>query len=190
MDIVVIALVAAATFGVCFALDKGFTALFRSKAQHKSGLSVRLNKHYGGAGIILAVLGAAAILQGIKDQPLLLAGGGVVLLLGFGFIIYYMSFAVYYDEDSFILSTFGRKSMTYSYRDILGQRLYRITGGSILVELYLRDGRTVSIQSNMGGAFAFLDHAFDAWCRQTGKRPEECTFHDTDNSCWFPNMEV
>lgn len=190
MDILLIVLVAAATFGICFVIDKGFTGLFRNKVQHKTGLTVRLNKHYGGAGVLLAVLGIAAILQGAKDQMLMLVGGIVVLLLGVGFIIYYMSFGVYYDDDSFILSTFGRKSKTYAYRDILGQKLYRVTGGSVLIELYLQDGRSVGLQSTMTGAYPFLDKAFDGWCRQTGKTVEECAFHDTDNSCWFPDMGV
>ena len=38
--VIVIALV----FLICFLLDKGFTKLFRSKPQHRSGLSVQIGK--------------------------------------------------------------------------------------------------------------------------------------------------
>jgi hypothetical protein len=31
----------------------------------------------------------------------------------------YKYFGIYYDEDSFILSSFGRRSVTYSYTDVL-----------------------------------------------------------------------
>lgn len=190
MDFLVILLVGAATFGVCFLLDKGFTGVFRSKPQHQTGLSVRLSQHYGGAGLLLVVLGLAAIFKGLNDSKMLLFCGGIVVLLGIGLIVYYMSFGIYYDEDSFILTTFGQKSKCYAYRDIQGQKLYRLTGGNIMVELYFCDGKTVTLQSNMKGVYPFLDTAFAKWCEQTGVKPEDCPFYDPENSCWFPGMEV
>ena len=74
-------------------------------------------------------------------------------------------------------------------QDITAQQLYVIQGGNILVELHLADGNAVGVQSVMEGAYAFLDHAFAAWCRQTGRDPETCDFHDPANSCWFPAVE-
>ena len=44
MQFVATLLIAAAVFGVCFLVDKGFTKLFRSKTQHRSGMAVRANK--------------------------------------------------------------------------------------------------------------------------------------------------
>lgn len=189
MDLLLILLVGAATFGVCFLLDKVFTGAFRSKPQHKTGLSVRLSQHYGGAGLVLALLGIIAVFQGWTDSKVLLFCGGFVAVLGVALIVYYLSFGIYYDKESFLLTTFGKKSAAYSYADIQGQKLYRVTGGSIMVELYLRDGRTVSLQSTMKGIYPFLDAAFDGWCRQTDTKPEDCAFHDPANSCWFPSME-
>jgi len=188
MEFVVILLVAAATFGLCFLADRGFTKAFRGKEQHASGLSVRLSKRYGSIGLVLAVIGLAAVFSG-KGQPVLLYGGLFVVLLGVGLIVYYMTFGVFYDSDSFILTTFGKKSVTYRYRDIKGQLLYLVAGGNVLVELYLEDGRTVSLQSTMDGMYPFLDTAFAGWCVQKGLRPEDCAFHDPGNSCWFPNLE-
>lgn len=189
MDILAIILVAAVTFGVCFLLDKGFTKVFRGTQQHQTGLSVRLNKRYGSGGLLLAVLGLAAVFSGLKNGMVLLVGGIFVVLLGLGFIVYYMTFGVYYDEDSFVLTTFGRKSTTYAFGDIRGQQLYAVTGGSTLIELHLRDGRAVSLQSNMTGVYPFLDAAFAGWCRQTGRKAEDCPFHDPENSRWFPALE-
>ena len=190
MDFLKILLVGAVTFFLCFLLDKGFTGIFRNKPQHRTGRSVRLSQRYGSIGLLLVVLSLVAIFQGWNSSKILLFCGGGVGLLGVGLIVYYMSFGIYYDDDSFVLTTFGKKSATYSHGAICGQKLYQIAGGSILVELYLEDGRTVSLQSNMKGVYPFLDTAFSGWCSQREKKPGDCSFHDPENSCWFPNVEV
>ena len=183
-------LVAAAVFGLCFAVDKGFAKSFRNQIQHKSGLSVRLSKRYALFGLILTVVGILAICMGLTDGSVLLWGGVIVLLMGAGLITYYLTFGIFYDADSFIFTTFGKKSVVYSFSDIREQKLYVVQGGSIIVELHMADGRAVSLQSTMEGTYPFLDHAFAAWCRQTGRNPEECEFHDPSNSLWFPMEEA
>lgn len=188
MEYVAVIIVAALVFGVCFLIDKGFTKLFRSQAQHKSGLAVRLNKRYGSIGLILAVLGLAAVFTGLSDSWVLIAGGCLLIVVGIGLVVYYMTFGVFYNEDSFILTTFGKKSTTYYYKDIKAQQLYN-NYGHTLIELHMTDGRAVQLQDSMNGTYAFLDHAFAAWLRQTGKQEADCTFHDPANSCWFPPVE-
>lgn len=189
MEMLIVILVMALTFGGCFLVDKGFTKLFRSQAEHKSGKAVRLNKRFATIGIILVILGVAALFMGMGGTRILLFGGPVVLLMGIGLIVYYITFGVFYDMDSFVLTTFGKKSATYRYGDIKEQRLYVIQGGSMVVELHLTDGRVASLQTTMTGALDFLDHAFSAWCRQTGRDPETCEFHDPSRFVWFPGME-
>ncbi len=186
----VVILVVLGTFALCFAVDKGFTKLFRSKPQHSSGLAVRQNKLYGVAGIVLTCIGISALISGLLNSWLLILGGLLVLALGAGLITYYMTFGIYYDGDSFILTTFGRKSTVYSYRQILGQLLYAVQGGNVIVELHMDDGRAVQLQSNMDGAFKFLDHAYEAWLRQLEKDRESQTYHDTALFSWFPPVEV
>ena len=44
MEYIAVLLVAALVFLICFMVDKGFTKLFRSQKEHKSGLAIRLNK--------------------------------------------------------------------------------------------------------------------------------------------------
>ena len=188
MEYIGVLVVAALVFGVCFLVDKGFTKLFRNQAQHMSGLAVRLNKKYGAFGLILAVLGIAGIFAGIGDGWLLIAGGALIVVVGVGLVVYYMTFGVFYDSDSFILTTFGKKSTTYHYRDIKCQQLYN-SYGNIVIELHMNDGRTVQLQAGMTGVYPFLDKAFEGWCNQKGIREEDCTFHDPNNSCWFPPVE-
>ena len=189
MTFFLILLIAAAVFGLCFAVDKAFSKLFRSKAQHRSGMAVRANKRYGLFGVILSVLGIMAVCVGITDGPVLLWGGVIVLLMGAALAVYYLSFGVFYDGETFLLSRFGKKEVTYRFSDIKGQKLYLVQGGNVVIELHMADGNTVSLQSTMDGVYPFLDTAFAAWCLQTGRDPQSCDFHDPSQSLWFPPVE-
>ena len=186
---IVIAFVAAVVFGICFLVDKAFAKLFRSKAQHRSGKAVRATKRYGAFGVILTALGIAAITIGITDGPVLLWGGVVVLFAGICLAVYYLSFGIFYDGESFLMSSFGKKDVTHRYEDILEQKLYLIQGGSIVIELHMADGSAVSVNSNMDGVYPFLDTAYAGWCLQTGRDPQSCDFHDPSKSWWFPHEE-
>ena len=189
MTFFLILLIAAAVFGLCFAVDKAFAKLFRSKAQHRSGMAVRANKRYGLFGVILSVLGIMAICVGVSDGSVLLWGGIIVLLMGISLAVYYLSFGVFYDGETFLLSRFGKKEVTYRFSDIKGQKLYMVQGGNVIIELHMADGGTVSLQSTMDGVYPFLDTAFAAWCLQTGRDPQSCDFHDPSQSLWFPTVE-
>lgn len=181
--------VIAATFGLCYFFDHGFQKFFRSKTQHRSGLSVRLNKMYSIIGIGLAFLGVCAIVTGITEASALLYGGIIVLALGICLCVYHLSCGIFYDADSFVYTGFGKKETTYRFGDIRSQKLYAVTGGSIMVELHMADGKAVSVHSTMTGAYPFLDAAFAGWCRQKGIAPESCQFHDPANHLWFPTEE-
>ncbi len=189
MEILLIALVLAITFGACYLIDKGFHKIFRNTQQHQSGKSVHLNKKYGAAGIVLTALGIAAVISGISGSKVLLVGGGIVLAMGIAFIVYYMTFGVYYDKDTFLMSTFGKKKKVYHYKDIQSQQLFKTAGG-IVIDLYLADGNSLSLQATMEGVYDFLDWAFHGWCRQNMIDSETCEFHKPEESCWFPPQEV
>lgn len=184
-----ILIVAALVFGVCYLVDKAFAKMFRSKAQHRSGRAVRANKRYGIFGVILTVLGIMAVCVGITDGPVLIWGGIVVLLMGICLAVYYLSFGIFYDGESLLYCRFGKKDVTYYYKDIVGQKLYLIQGGNIVVELHMKDGSAVSVQSAFDGVYPFLDTAFAGWCLQTGRDPQSCDFHDPSQSLWFPTVE-
>lgn len=189
MEFLGIALVGAVIFGICYLVDKGFAKAFRSKAQHLSGMAVRAAKRYGLFGVIFTVLGVLAVLVGLTDSGVLLWGGVVVLVLGLCLCVYYLSFGIFYDGESLLYSRFGKKSMVYQYRDIVGQKLYIIQGGATMVELHMADGSAISLLSTMDGVFPFLDTAFAGWCLQTGRDMASCDFHDPANSLWFPTVE-
>lgn len=184
-----IILIIAVVFLLCYLADKGFTKLFRGKVQHQSGKSVRLSRRYGSIGAIVAVIGVAAVFAGMNNRQWALLGGGCVLIVfGIALVVYYMSFGIYYDEDSFILSSFGKSSKTYQFGQIRSQQLY-LASGNVVVELHMGDGNAFQIHAAMNGTEDFLNHAFTAWLRQTGRKQENCPWYDPDNSCWFPKAE-
>ena len=155
--------VIAATFGVMFLLDKGLTKLFRSRDQHRSGTAVRLKKHFGILSLALMALG----------------------VLG----IYYLTHGIFYDDESFLYVRFGNNAREYRYADIVGQKLYEIQGGSLLVELHMTDGKTVAVQGSMEGAPGFLDKAAHARMRQLMLNSHECDWFDETEGRWFPPVE-
>ena len=179
----------AAVFGLCFLADKGFTKLFRSKVQHKSGKSVRLSKRYGSIGIIMFAFGVAAVFMGLNNKEWVLAGAACLLVLGgIALVVAYMSFGIYYDEDSLILSQFGKSEQTFYFKDIRSQQLY-LASGNVVVELHMADGSHFQVHTGMVGMYPFMDHAFETWLQASGRTKEDCTWYDLDNSCWFPPYE-
>ena len=189
MEFISLLLFAAVIFGICFLVDKLFRKLFRGKAQHASGLAVRAQKRYGIFGLILILLGICTMVYS-QGRLLYLISGAIVLLGGIGLSLYYLQYGIFYDKESFLCTGLFQKSRTYRYDQIRSQQLYVLTGGTALIELNMDDGSAVQVQSNMEGAYAFLDAAFDGWCKQTNVAPESCDFHDPDNSRWFPSTEV
>ena len=190
MGLISVALVVAAVFGLCYLVDKGFTKIFRGKVQHQSGKSVRLSKRYGSIGIIMFAFGTAAVFMGINNSEWVLVGGASLLVLGgIALMTYYMSFGIYYDEDSLIYSNFGKASMTYYFKDIRFQQLY-LASGNVVLELHLEDGSHFQIHTGMTGMYQFVEHAFQVWLEKTGRTVEDCPWYDPDNSCWFPPYEA
>lgn len=189
MESIIILLGAAVIFGICYAVDKVYTRIFRSKAQHRSGLAVRASKKYGIFGVLAMVLGVLSLIYGVGSDRVLFWGGAAVLALGIGLVTIYLGFGIFYNGESFLVSNVGHRSREYTYREIVGQKLYVVTGGGIVIELQMKDGSAVSLQSSMDGVFPFLDTAFAAWCMQTGHKMEECDFYDPSKSWWFPHEE-
>lgn len=189
MEALVILIVAALVFFLCWVVDRIFIKLFRSRAQQRSGMAVRAARRYGIFGVILSVLGILGICTGAKGETLLIWCGVIVLLMGAALAVHYLSFGVFYNEESFLLCRFGRKALEYRFADIVSQKLYVVTGGSIVIDLVLCDGSSLTLQSTMDGVYPFMDTAFAGWCAQTGRNPEDCDFHDPSKSWWFPHEE-
>ena len=183
-------LVIAATFGAMFLIDKGLTRLFRSRDQHHSGTAVRLKKHFGILSLALMGLGLLGIATYFTDRSLALLVGSLLILPGGAVLgIYYLTHGIFYDDEGFLYTTFGNRSAEYRYADIAAQKLYEIQGGSLLVELHMTDGKTVSVQGTMEGAPSFLSKAAHARMRQLNLNSHECDWFDETEGRWFPPVE-
>ena len=189
MNILSTLLIAAVVFGACRIIDILFTNAFRSKAQHHSGMAVRVNKRYGVFGVGLIVLGVLAIGVGLTGGLALILGGAVVLVMGICLAVYYLTHGIFYDGESFLVASFRKEDRVYQFDQIQEQKLYLVQGGSVIIELYMNDGTSVSLQSSMDGVYLFLDTAFAGWCMQKGIDPQACDFHDPSRSWWFPHEE-
>ena len=136
----------------------------------------------------MIALAFAGVMAGIPNEPVLVGGGIIGGLIGICLVVYFVTFGIYYDQESFILSTFGKKSRTYQYNQIRSQQIYIVSGATI-IELHMTDGKNISLQAAMPGIYDFLEIAFHGWCRQKGVNSFECSHYDPDKSCWFPPME-
>ena len=152
MQFVIVLLIAAAVFGVCYLVDKGFSKAFRGKAQHRSGMAVRANKRFGVFGVVLTVLGVMAFCIGIGDGPVLIVGGLIVFAMGIFLAVYYLSFGIFYDGESFLMSQFGKKDAVHRYEEIVGQKLYvvqhrggAVPEGRLHCQSAIHHGRRVSL---------------------------------------------
>lgn len=189
MNILSVLLIAAVVFATCRLIDMLFTSAFRSKAQHRSGLAVRVNKRYGVFGVGLSVLGVLAMGVGATGGMALIIGGAVVLIMGICLAVYYLTHGIFYDGESFLVASFRKEDRVYEFQEIKEQKLYLIQGGNVIIELHMNDGTSVSLQSSMDGIYLFLDTAFAGWCLQKGIDPASCDFHDPSKSWWFPHEE-
>ena len=183
-------IIAALVFATCYGVDKGFSRLFRSRKEYRSGLAVKHQKRTVLFGVVLAVLGVAGILAGMGSSLGLVVLSAVVLLMAAGLIVYYLAFGIYYDAETFLTASCGKQSAVFSYGDIRSQKRYVIQGGAVLVELHMADGSSVGVQTTMDGALPFLDYAFARWCQHKGLDPDQCEFHDPGELRWFPEEEV
>lgn len=188
MEFLLLILVIGGTFALCYLFDKGFTKLFRNQAQHKTGRAVKLSKRYGSVGLVLVALGLGAAFASGERGTMLLVCGLILIVVGIGLVVAYLTFGIYYDDDTFLISSFGKKNRTYCFADIKNQQLYN-SSGNIVIELHMTDETAIQLHSFMEGTDTFLNAAFYAWCRQKNIDPDACGFHDPGNSCWFPNAE-
>lgn len=188
MEYLALAIFAALIFGVCFLVDRLFTRLFRNKPEHKQGKTVRHNSRTAAFGLVIAVIGVAAVIAGFTAGWLFFVGGPLLIVVGGVLVAQYLSFGIFYLEDTFVYTAIGKKSTTYAYRDIQSQQLYN-NHGHTLIELHMADGKSIILQSTMNGLYPFLEFASARWLQQTGRSREDCTFYDPGKSCWFPPRE-
>ena len=188
MEYIPVIIIVCLTIVICIALDKLYKLVFRNKIQHKIGSRVKLSKRYGTIGLILLTLGIAALFAvGSRGWIAIVAGVGMILI-GICLVVYFLSFGIYYDDESFIYSSFAKKSRTYTFAQIVSQTLY-VNGAGVILELHLSEDDSIQLQSSMVGFNQFMNQAFKTWSKKNGIDESECSFYDPQKFSWFPEAK-
>lgn len=165
-------LLCAFVFLVCFLVDLLLKKLFPKDKLEKSKQCVRLPRREAIFGVLLVFAAVVVFVRFLpqKMDVLLLIGAVVALLLGTLLLVSYCSFAIYYDEETFLYRNFRHKKTLYHYSQIRGQRSLQTRSG-INTELFVGE-ESLQLYSAMQGLDAFLNKAFFRWCAVKGIDPD------------------
>ncbi len=178
MIYVFFALVGAATFGLCFLIDR---LVRRFSHGGVAPQTVRQPTRSAGIGIVLLVAGVALLL--FLPGSLGIVGGIVLCFMGSVLAASYFFFSIHYDDEGFTCHGF-KGSVYYRYNQIRGEQALATRSG-IAVMLYVGD-TTVELSEAMKGVRSFLSHAYYARCRQLGLDPAACPPPEPGSLVWFP----
>lgn len=162
----------ALVFGVCALVDMIFKKLFPKTPLEMEKRVVRMPRSGAIWGVILTVLPVVVLVFWMPagGDLLLGIGAGVALLLGVILLVNYCSFAVYYDDETFLYKDLRHRKKIYHYSQITGQQSL-MTRSGINTMLFV-GGDTVELNSGMQGVSDFLSKAFHRWCEQKGVDPD------------------
>lgn len=178
-----IGLFMALVFGLCFLVDKLWQRRKQNAAQTESD-KVRLPRANNIFGALLAVGGLALLLFIAPIE------GGIwwflsiaVMLIGLFLIVNYLATGIDYNEAGFTYRRLGRRSQTFTYAQIKGQRSFANRAG-VNVLLYAGE-EDIYLYSAMKGTRRFMQTAFDGWCLAHGIDPDEVSPPDPNSMIWF-----
>ena len=149
--------------------------------------AVRMPRYSIILGLIMAMLGLIAVLYVPREEEQVLwLGSWVGLIMGVYLFVNYLWFGIYYDDQQFTYRVLGKKSRTYRFADITGQRTFLAKSGWNS-NLYV-NGEEVQLYAAMQGLSDFLNKAFYLWCAAHGIDPDTVE-NDPHNLIFFPEPE-
>lgn len=182
MKYLILLLLLAAVFGLCFLTDKGIAALKQRLSRRRA---VRLPLRYPVLSVLLLLCTPFTAWYGISHHEIMfLIGTALILGVALYAIYTYRTTRIDYDDDTFTFRA-GHRRETFRYRDILGQRV-SISRHSVCLLLCLTESNVV-LYNNMLGFARFLETAFAGWCRQKELDPQAQSWHDPADCRWFPD---
>ena len=180
MFYILLAIFAAAIFGICFLIDRLCRRLFPKDGRK----AVTMPRRTAVFGILLTALGFAALFLFWSQLTVFFRiAAALVLGLGIFLLVQYFSFSIRYDSQGFTFRTLGKRPLTAQYGDILGQTSL-LTRSGVNSSLHLKDGE-VPIFSAQVGAKEFLKTAFAAWCELKEIDPDTVE-NNPDYLVYFP----
>ena len=181
-------IICAVVFLICFLIDLLLKKLFPKEAIEKGKQVVRLPRRGAIFGVILAFTALVVFVRILpqKMDTLLLIGGIAALLLGAVLLVNYCSFAIYYDEETFLYKDFRHKKTLYHYSQIRGQRSM-LTRSGVNTLLFVGE-ESLQLYSAMQGLDSVLNKAFFRWCAVKGIDPDSVE-NNPAMLTYFPDPE-
>ena len=168
MQYVLYLLLVAVIFGLVALGDFLLKKLF--KRAHSTDKAVRMPRYSFILGLLMGLLGLIAVLYIPRQtERFLWLGSWVVLVIGAYLLTNFFWFGIYYDDEQFTYRALGKKSRTYRFAEITGQRTF-VSKSGWNSNLYAR-GEEVQLYAAMQGLSDFLNKAFFVWCRENGFSP-------------------
>lgn len=176
-------------FLICFLVDLLLKKLFPKDPLEKSRQTVRLPRREAIFGIILTFAAVVVFVRFLpqKMDVLLLIGAIVALILGAILLVNYCSFAIYYDDETFLYRDLRHKKTRYHYSQIRGQRSL-LTRSGVNTELFVGE-ESLQLYSAMQGLDAFLNKAFFRWCAVKGIDPDSVE-NNPQMLTYFPDPDA
>ena len=124
MKYVFLAVICAVVFLVCFLIDTLFKRIFPKTDLEKSRQVVRLPRRSAIFGVLLLFFPLLVVLFFMPEggDTLIAIGCAVSAILGVILLVSYFSFAIWYDDETFLYKDFRHKKTLYHYSQIKGQR--------------------------------------------------------------------
>ena len=136
-------------------------------------------------GILIVILAIIGLLFYTEADLFLRIGMVVAMAIGMYMTVNYIAFGIFYDDDGFTYRTLTKKVVSYRYSDITGQRSFLARSG-LNTSLLLGEDE-IPLNGSMKGLADFMNHAFFAWCRQTGRNPDQQEY-DPSTLRYFPEL--
>lgn len=188
MKYVFLAVICAAVFLVCFLIDTLFKRIFPKTDLEKSRQVVRLPRRSAIFGVLLLFFPLLVVLFFMPEggDTLIAIGCAVSAILGVILLVSYFSFAIWYDDETFLYKDFRHKKTLYHYSQIKGQRSL-MTRGGINTILFVGDDE-LNLYSAMQGLNPFLSKAYRKWCAVKGYDPDRVV-NNPRLFTWFPEPD-
>ena len=149
---------------------------------------MRLPRRSAIFGILLLFFPLVVVLFFMPEggSVIISAGCAVSAVLGIVLLVSYFSFAIWYDDETFLYKSFRHKKTLYHYSQIKGQRSL-LTRGGVNSILFVADDE-INLYSAMQGLNPFLSKAFYKWCQCRGIEPDSVQ-NNPAMLTWFPDPD-
>ena len=188
MKYVLLAILCGLVFLVCFLIDTLVKRLRPKTELEKGKLVVRLPRRSAIFGVLLLFFPLVVVLFFMPEggSVIISVGCAVSAVLGIVLLVSYFSFAIWYDDETFLYKSFRHKKTLYHYSQIKGQRSLLTRGGDNTI-LFVADDE-INLYSAMQGLGPFLSKAFYKWCQCKSIEPSSVE-NNPSMLTWFPDPD-